>query len=112
MRPLAGIYLMLAVGGFGAAVARVARLMAALELDRRRSSFFERGITAEVTSCTRRSPKLRWAARRREAARRRGTAQRHLAMLDSRREAGPLLTWGGLATLRTGVAARCVGSVA
>lgn len=48
MRPVAGIYLLLAVGGFGASVARVARYTAAVELARRRDSFLERGVTAEL----------------------------------------------------------------
>ena len=48
MRPIAGIYLLLAVGGFAAAIGRVARFAAAFELGRRRDAFVERGVTTEI----------------------------------------------------------------
>ena len=48
LRPLAGVYLLLSVGGFAAAIGRVARFAAALELDRRREAFLEQGVTQEI----------------------------------------------------------------
>ena len=48
MRPVAGVYLLRAVGGFAASVGRVGRDTAALEVARRRGAFLERGVTAEV----------------------------------------------------------------
>ena len=48
MRPIAGIYLLIGVGGFATSVGRVARYTAALELGRRRDAFLERGVTAEL----------------------------------------------------------------
>ena len=48
MRPIAGIYLLIGVGGFATSVGRVARYTAALELGGRRDAFLERGVTAEL----------------------------------------------------------------
>ena len=48
VRPIAGIYLLLAVGGFASAAAQVTRTAAAIERQRQVESFAARGVSAEL----------------------------------------------------------------